>query len=71
MNFERSLTMDNEIEDLITLDELCESLCIGRNAAYNLLNNHEIKAFRIGRCWKIPRSSVNEYILRKSHLNIS
>ncbi|MDY3275983.1 MAG: helix-turn-helix domain-containing protein [Agathobacter sp.] len=55
----------------MTLDELCKSLCIGRNAAYNLLNKREIKAFRIGRCWKIPRSSVNEYILRQSHLNIS
>ena len=56
--------MGNEIEDLITLDELCEILNIGRNAAYSLLNSHEIKAFRIGRCWKIPSCAVTEYILR-------
>ena len=60
--------MGNEIEDLITLDELCEILNIGRNAAYSLLNSHEIKAFRIGGCWKIPRCAVTEYILRKSHM---
>ena len=60
--------MGNEIEDLITLDELCDILNIGRNAAYSLLNSNEIKAFRIGRCWKIPRCAVNEYILRKSHI---
>ena len=34
--------MGNEIEDLITLDELCEILNIGRNAAYSLLNSHEM-----------------------------
>jgi excisionase family DNA binding protein len=60
--------MSNEIEDLITIEELCEALSIGRNAAYDLLNRKEIKAFRIGRCWKIPKTSVNEYILRKSAL---
>ena len=49
-------------EELITLEELQEILCIGKNTAYRLLINNEIKAFKIGRLWKIPRSSVLEYI---------
>lgn len=55
-------------QDIITIDELCEWLAIGKNAAYKLLNSGEIKAFKIGRIWKIPREALTEYIKRKSHL---
>ena len=59
-----------ELSDSITVDELCELLSIGRNSAYSLLNSGDIKAFRIGRIWKISRESVFEYIKRKSKLEI-
>lgn len=55
-------------DDMITIDELCEMLSIGRNTAYHLLNTNKIKAFKIGRIWKIPRDAVTEYVLRKSKL---
>lgn len=55
------------LNELINIDELCEILAIGKNTAYKLLNNKEISAFRIGRCWKIPRQSVSEYITRNSY----
>ena len=58
----------NELSDLITVDELCEFLSIGKNSAYALLNSGELKAFRIGRIWKISREAVSEYIKRKSNL---
>lgn len=48
--------------DILTVDELCEVLGIGANAAYQLLNDGAIPAFRIGRRWKIPREAVQEYI---------
>lgn len=53
---------ENTNEDLITVDELCESLMIGKNLAYRLLGSGQIQCFKINRIWKIPRSSVNEYI---------
>lgn len=59
---------ENELTDLITVDELCELLFIGKNTAYALLNAGEVKAFRIGRVWKISREAVYEYIKRKSSL---
>lgn len=59
----------NESLDLITIDELCECLVISRNTAYNLLNSGEIKAFKIGRIWKISREAVSEFIKRKSSLS--
>jgi len=54
--------MENTSETLVTIDELCEELMIGRNAAYKLLDEQKIKGFRIGRIWKIPRESINAYI---------
>lgn len=38
--------MDN---DLISIEELCQRLMIGKNMAYRILNSNEIAAFRIGR----------------------
>lgn len=54
--------MENTSETLITIEELCEERMIGRNAVYKLLTSGQIKGFRIGRIWKIPRVSVTEYI---------
>lgn len=59
---------NDELSDLITVDELCEWLAIGKNAAYTLLNSGKIKAFRIGRIWKISRAAVIEYIKQESML---
>ena len=60
--------MDNELSPLVTIDELCELLIIGRNAAYKLLTTGKIKSFKIGRVWKIPRDSVQNYIKEQSNM---
>lgn len=52
--------------DIISLEELCEGLMIGRTTASRLLNSRAIKAFKINRIWKIPRSSVIDYIKEKA-----
>lgn len=53
--------------DLISVDEFCSMLGIGKNTAYHILNDKKIKAFRIGRNWKIPRQSVIDYIYNNSY----
>lgn len=55
--------MLNQYEDLLTIDELCGVLMIGKNLAYRLLTENKIKAFRIGKKWKIPKSSVENFIM--------
>lgn len=58
--------LQNNYQELITIDELCESLNIGKNTAYSLLNSGELPgAFRIGRIWKIPKDAVSNYIISK------
>lgn len=54
--------MLNQYNDVLSIEELCEILKIGRNRAYELLQTEEIKGFRIGRPWKIPKISVEEYL---------
>lgn len=61
--------MDNFDSPLINVDELCELLMIGKNAAYKLLISGELKGFRIGRIWKIPRESLDRYIREQSNLH--
>lgn len=61
--------MFNDFDDLLTIEELCSILTIGKNVAYSLLNTKQIKAFRIGRSWRIPKKSVELYILNQSGLN--
>ena len=54
--------MFNEYSDVITIDELCEMLRIGRNKAYDLLRSGKIKAFQCGRRWVISKEAVVEFI---------
>ncbi len=69
LNTERkdAVIMLSEYGAVMTIDEVCETLMIGRNASYKLLNSGALRAFRIGRVWKIPRESVEAFI----HLSLS
>lgn len=60
--------MYHDPNELLTIDDLCSALLIGKNAAYVLLNSGAIKAFRIGRTWKIPKVALEDYILRQCNL---
>ena len=54
--------MDNDAMTLITVEDVCEALMVGKNSVYRLLAEGKIKGFRVGRIWKIPRMSLNRYI---------
>lgn len=61
--------MLEQSDDFLTVDELCELLKIGHNAAYALLNKGKLKAFRNGRSWRIPKQAVIEYAYSQANLN--
>lgn len=54
----------NDNNEILTVEEVCDILRIGKNAAYNLIKSGEIKCYRYSRVWKIPRISVDEYMER-------
>ena len=60
--------MQSDYTELITIDELCDLLMIGRSTAYRLLQSGDIKAFKIGKVWKISKASVECYIKERSNL---
>ncbi len=61
------MTMYNKICEpettLITPEEMANLLNIGLNSTYTLLREGKVKAFKIGKVWKIPRFSIDEFIL--------
>lgn len=59
--------MQNTEMSLITLEELCDILMIGRSTAYQLMKSGSLGAFRIGRIWKIPKAGVLEYLQDQRH----
>ena len=55
-------------DDILTAEEACEALRIGKNALYELLQNKALKGYRNGRVWKIPKQGVIEYIRTQANL---
>ncbi len=60
--------MLNEYDDIMTAADVAEILYVGKNRVYELLDKGDLKGFRIGRVWKIPKEAVLEYILVQSRL---
>lgn len=60
--------MFNQYGDILTLEELCDALMIGKNRAYNLLNTNDIKGFKIGKIWKIPKSALIDFVLEQNSI---
>ena len=57
--------MNDDLGEILTVADIMEILYIGRNTVYGLLNSGELKGFRIGRTWKIPRDCLTNYIVKK------
>lgn len=52
--------------EFLTVNDVMDLLCIGRNTAYSLLNSGQLKGFRIGRSWRITREAINDYVLNQT-----
>ena len=61
--------MFEEYSDLLTVYEVAEMMAVGKNRVYELLADGKLKAFRLGRVWKIPRQAVVEFIAINADLN--
>ena len=61
--------MYDYFESLLTPEDVAAILNIGMNSCYKLLNSGKIKAMRIGRIWKIPKRSVQDFISNETRLS--
>ena len=60
--------MFEQYPDILTVEEACDALRMGYNAVYDLLNEGKLKAYKNGRVWRIPKKSLEKYILESSNL---
>ena len=51
-----------EYPEVITIDQMCEILHIGKIKAYELLRTQTVKCLRIGKKYIIPRASVENLL---------
>lgn len=61
--------MMDKYGDLLTTEEACEALRIGYNTLYSLLHSGQLKGYRCGRVWRIPKIAVVSFILGHSDLS--
>ena len=57
--------MFEQFPDVVTVEQLQEMLRIGRNTAYKLIADNEIKHIKIGKNIKIPKIYINEYLMKQ------
>ncbi len=51
-----------DFDDVLTFVEFRQALKIGRNKAYELLQNNIIPSIRIGKSYRIPKINVINYL---------
>lgn len=52
--------------DVMSVQQVRSALKIGRTAVYRLLDSNEIRCFKIGNAYKIPKTSVIEFVQRNA-----
>ena len=60
----------SQFGDILTIDDACEILKIGRGQCYGLLRTSRLKAFKMGKTWKIPKEAVIEFIKTGGYNNV-
>lgn len=48
--------------DLLTVEDLQVALGVGRNVAYDLIHNGNIKSLKIGRSIRIPKQYLMDFV---------
>lgn len=61
-----TLTLFNTYPDVMSVQQVRSALKIGRTAVYRLLESNEIRCFKIGNAYKIPKTSLVEFVQRNA-----
>lgn len=61
--------MLNDLYEVLNVEEAMDYLLIGKNKLYSLLQSGKLKGFRVGRKWRIPRKSIQDYINKECYSN--
>lgn len=61
-----TFTLFEEYPDVLSVQQVRSALKIGRPAVYHLLEKNEIRCFKIGNAYKIPKTSLIEFVQRNA-----
>ncbi len=61
-----TVSLDN-FPVVLSVNDICKVLSIGKNSAYALIRSGQIKHFRVGHQIRIPKSALLNYI-NQSHI---
>ena len=59
--------MFEQYDDILTIEEIAEILKIGRTQAYRIVRSDNLKGYKEGKDWKIPKQALINYVASKSH----
>lgn len=51
---------------VLSVEDIADTLAIGRNKAYGLVNSGAIKALKIGQHYRIPRDEFIEFVKKSA-----
>ena len=54
--------MFKEYHDVVSVDQVAEMLNIGKSSAYSLLHRNQIRCFRVGRKYIVPKQAVIDFL---------
>ena len=60
--------MFEHYDDILTIEEVAELLRIGMTQAYRIVRSGNLKGYKEGKDWKIPKQALNEYVISRSRL---
>lgn len=59
-------TNEKDLRRTYKVEELAPILGIGRNSAYELVRSGQIRSFRVGRTFRVPKDAVEEFLRKTS-----
>lgn len=57
--------MFESLDDILTIEEVAEVLKLGTTHTYRIVRSGQLKGYKEGKDWKIPKSSLVDYIQSK------
>ena len=60
--------MFEQYDDILTIEEVAELLRIGMTQAYRIVRSGNLKGYKEGKDWKIPKQALINYVVSQNHL---
>ena len=61
--------MFDSYDDILTVEETADALKTGVTQIYKILRSGQLKGYKEGKDWKIPKVSLESYIREKINLS--